>query len=392
VPENRLGVYIDSLHATIERDHRKQVGVVEGDAPFLIFVAEVGRRFDRTLVFGRHAGTQSQGFVPLPDGLELLPLPSYSNLRDVRNVLRAGLGTARAFWTGLDDVDTVWCFGPHPYGVLLALFAVARRKRVVLGVRQDPIRYFAIRSKSSLWSRAAARVLASSFWILSRRLSITVVGESLAAQYRGADVLDMRVALTRAADVATEPRHRATEEPAVCLLTVGRIAAEKNPELLLRAIAALNDAAGLRFLLTWAGTGELADEVARLANDLELGDLVTFAGHIPFGPELGATYRRADIFVHVALTEGVPQVLLEAFAAGLPVVATDVGGIRASAGDGSAALLVPPADLDALVGAIRELADHPETAERLARAGLALARAHTLEVEAARAAQFLRGT
>jgi glycosyltransferase involved in cell wall biosynthesis len=53
---------------------------------------------------------------------------------------------------------------------------------------------------------------------------------------------------------------------------------------------------------------------------------------------------------------------------------------------------VPPADLDALVGAIRELADHPETAERLARAGLALARAHTLEVEAARAAQFLRGT
>ena len=384
-------MYTDSLHATIERDRRNQVAVVESDAPFLIFVAEVGRYFDRTLVFGRHAGTQSQGFVPLQDGLELLPLPSYSNLRDVLKVLRAALGTARAFWRGLSDVDTVWCFGPHPYGVVLALLAVARRKRVVLGVRQDPIRYFAIRSKSSWSRRATARVLAFSFWLLSRRLSITAVGESLAAQYRGADVLDMKVALTRAADVATEPRHRAAAAPSVSLLTVGRIAAEKNPELLLRAIAALNDAGGLKFHLTWAGTGELADEAARLANVLELGDLVTFAGHVPFGPELGATYRRADIFVHVALTEGVPQALLEAFAAGLPVVATDVGGIRAAAGDGSAALLVPPANLDALVGAIRELADHPEAADCLARAGLELAHTHTLEVESARAARFLQG-
>ena len=55
------------------------------------------------------------------------------------------------------------------------------------------------------------------------------------------------------------------------------------------------------------------------------------------------------MFVHTAVTEGVPQVLMEAAAHSVPIVATDVGGVRQTMGDGAAALLVPPRNLDAFV-------------------------------------------
>jgi glycosyltransferase involved in cell wall biosynthesis len=388
----KLGVYTDSLHATIDVDGSRTSGVAEGDAPFLVFVAEVARDFDRTFVFGRNIGSADEAFVPVPGELEILPLPPYASLRELWNVLGATLGTAKAFWRGLGDVDIVWCFGPHPFGLLLALLALARRKRVVLGIRQDPIRYFEARGQGTRrWKMAMVRLSAWSFWLLSRRLPVTAVGEALSNRYRGSEVLDLKISLTRASDVAIEPRAIPGGGEDVHLLTVGRIAPEKNPELLLRALRQLNDVGERRFLLTWAGTGELAEEALRLSGELELDELVTFAGHIPFGPALAATYRTADIFVHVALTEGLPQVLLEAFAAGLPAIATDVGGVRAATGDGRRALLVGPADLKALVNAVRQLAASPEDARTIAEAGLEFARMHTLEHEAARAARFVRG-
>jgi phenylacetate-CoA ligase len=102
-----------------------------------------------------------------------------------------------------------------------------------------------------------------------------------------------------------------------------------------------------------------------------------------------ALYRSSNMFVHVSLTEGVPQVLIEAFATGLPVVATDVGGVAAAVGRGEAALLVPPGELAPLVTAIERLLEDPVERDRLAEAGLARARALTLEHEGARVASFV---
>jgi glycosyltransferase involved in cell wall biosynthesis len=81
--------------------------------------------------------------------------------------------------------------------------------------------------------------------------------------------------------------------------------------------------------------------------------------------------------------------LIEALACGTPLVATDVGGIRAALGDG-VALLVPPADEDALVGAIERIAGDAALRSRLAEEGLVLARSMTLEAEADRVVRFLQ--
>ena len=132
------------------------------------------------------------------------------------------------------------------------------------------------------------------------------------------------------------------------LLTVGRIEQEKNPLLLVDVIEELEREDPGRYLATWAGDGEMRKELIEEASRRGLADRIEMPGFVQFGEPLFALYREADAFVHTSLTEGVPGVLVEAMAHGLPIVATDVGGIRLQSGDGHAALLVPPDDALAL--------------------------------------------
>ena len=204
----------------------------------------------------------------------------------------------------------------------------------------------------------------------------------------GADVTVMAPSLVRAADVVEAPPARDWSGE-IALLTVGRIDAEKNPLLLVEAMAVLlRDDPG-RYRLRWVGSGPLAGAVQERAAELGIQERIELLGYVAFGPRLLDLYRDAHAFVHVSLTEGIPQVLVEALASGTPVVATDVGGVRGGLGGGRAGLLVPPDDLEALVEAVRRLAVDAELREGLALRGLELARARTLEAEGARIATFL---
>jgi glycosyltransferase involved in cell wall biosynthesis len=201
----------------------------------------------------------------------------------------------------------------------------------------------------------------------------------------------MTVSLVRSEQVADEPpRTEVRAEPQ--LLTVGRLDWEKNPVVAVEALARLSADGGPRARLTWVGTGRLKDDVRAAAERLGVSDRVDLPGFVPIGPELLARYRDADLFVHVAVTEGTPQVLLEALSTGLPIVATDVGGVATALEDGAAGLLVAPRDPEALAAAVqRALADDEGRLAR-ARRGLAIAREHAMDVEAARVARWIRRT
>ena len=173
------------------------------------------------------------------------------------------------------------------------------------------------------------------------------------------------------------------------LLSVGRLETEKNPLLLADVLARL-DAEGPRWHLTVVGDGPLRAPLAQRLEQLGVAERADLRGYVPHDDGLTDAYRDSEILLHVSWTEGLPQILFEAFAAGLPVVATDVGGIRAAVGE--ATELIPPGDADAAARALETLrADAALRAQRT-RSGLALARAHTLEAETARLAAFLAGT
>lgn len=382
-------MYIDAVY---QRTYVDSGELISTDRSFLLFVAAVGRSFDRLVLLGRTTASDEPAEYVMPQEVELIPLPHYSNLRQSWQVLRAVGGTITGFHRGLREADVFWIFGPHPFSVVLAAMALVRRKRVVLGVRQNSIVLYRARLKG--WQRipglAAVHVVDALFRLFGRRTPMTVQGRELADRYRSgrASVLNLSESVVRADDVVNSPPRRDWQGE-LDILTVGRIEPEKNPMLLLESIHRLEAEEPGRYSLTWVGRGPQEEEVHRAAERMGLADRVRFLGYVPFGPQLLELYRRANIFVHVSLSEGVPKVLIEALASATPIVATDVGGVAAVLDDGRAGVLVPPDDIDALTTAIRRLARDEELRAALTEHGLGLARDLTLEAQTAAVVRFL---
>jgi glycosyltransferase involved in cell wall biosynthesis len=231
--------------------------------------------------------------------------------------------------------------------------------------------------------------LDTTFRLLARRVRTLVAGGDIARRYGGRDrVFVMADAVVSERDLAAGPRTPRSSKR-IELLTVARIDPEKNPLLLVDVLAHLERVAPGRYRLTWVGGGPLEERVRQYAAERGVAALVDLRGWLPFGDRLLDLYRRADIFVHVSRTEGAPRVVFEALACATPVVATDVGGVRAMVDDGRAALLVPVDDAPALASAVRRLDSEDELRRRLVVHGLALARERTLERQAARVASFI---
>jgi glycosyltransferase involved in cell wall biosynthesis len=135
------------------------------------------------------------------------------------------------------------------------------------------------------------------------------------------------------------------------------------------------------------GEGDLAGALENRLAELGVAEQAELLGYVPIGEDLFELYRSSHAFLHVSWTEGFPQVLVEAFACGLPVVATDVGGVRA--GVGSAALLVGPGDPQAAADALERVAHDGDLRAQLTRDGRDRASGLTLEAQIERLAAFL---
>jgi len=145
-----------------------------------------------------------------------------------------------------------------------------------------------------------------------------------------------------------------------------RLSPEKNHAGLLAAFAQLlRDEP--RSLLACAGDGPLGDALRAQADRAGLGGRVRWLGTVE---EMGQFYAALDACVLNSDREGLPLSLLEAMSFGVPVVATEVGGVGALLADG-AGLLVPPRAPEALAAALSSLAQQPELAQKIGRNGKA---------------------
>lgn len=152
------------------------------------------------------------------------------------------------------------------------------------------------------------------------------------------------------------------------VLTVGRLEKRKGHAILLQAVAALRRD-DTRVALTVVGDGPERPALESLADELGIADDVSFAGALAADAVTGL-YADADAFCLASFSEGVPIVLMEAMASGVPVVATSIAGIPELVEDGRSGLLVTPGSVDELAAAIARLDGDPEARERYAQAGV----------------------
>ena len=236
-----------------------------------------------------------------------------------------------------------------------ALLSRATKIRSIASLHASPA---ATRSlQSSRLHRAAANVRDCVMRFVLRRWSsrVIAVSDALARVYRELDPVTVHNGI----DLGGFTHERIPAQPptvvAVCVLRRG-----KGMEVLLEAARAV-----VRATFLIIGDGPMRAEWTALAERHGVGDRVQWAGHCR---DVGARLAGCDLFVHPSFDDAFPTVLLEAMAAGLPVVASRVGGIPEIVEDGVTGRLVPPGDAGRLAAAINEVLAHPGSMGEAGRA------------------------
>jgi len=164
--------------------------------------------------------------------------------------------------------------------------------------------------------------------------------------------------------------NRKNENEDIVLLHVGRFSHQKNHKLLIEAFElAVKECPKMRLWLV--GDGELRPAIETLVAEKGLQSHVSFMG---IRADVAELLGQCDIFALSSEWEGVPLTILEAMAAGRPVVATAVGGVPELVEDGTTGILVPPGDRVALAEALLRLANDPKLRQLMGEEGQKRAR------------------
>jgi glycosyltransferase involved in cell wall biosynthesis len=225
--------------------------------------------------------------------------------------------------------------------------------------------YIAITGKGKLY-RAADR------WLLKKMDRVIGVSEAMVPDLRKTGLPPSRIVIVRnciALDSYPFRSHarplrtlRGFEEGDFVVGHVGRLSREKGQQRLLTVFPAVRREIP-RAKLVFAGDGPDEKPLRDLACSLGLEDCVHFAG---YRGDVREIYDNLDLLVLSSDTEGLPNVVLEAMALGVPVVATAVGGTPEIVDHGVTGLLVPPSDEDALARAIIDTSTNAASAARRA--------------------------
>ncbi len=217
-----------------------------------------------------------------------------------------------------DTFDHILCFGLYLYTAPAVVFALCTGKKVFFrlegsGASGDFCRVSRLRTRRMVLGLAkwAHRCIA---------ISSAIAQELVDKGFSGRKI----VRIPNSVDTERfMPRTAAGDPGAARIMFVGRLSEEKGPDIFLQALKMLMDK-GVACTACIAGDGPDRQELMKRAEELSLSGVLTFAG---LQPDTAPLYREADMLVLPSRHEGLPLVLLEAMASGLPVIAAAVGGI-----------------------------------------------------------------
>ena len=271
-----------------------------------------------------------------------------------------------ALWRGCGHADVVhlmsnsgWAW--HLFSVPAVWIAALRGKPVLVNYRGG--------EAAGFLARSAAQVR-----LTMRRAAVLAVPSGFLQQVFGAHGMPAAV-LPNIVDLGRY-RPRAERRPLDAHVVVTR-----NLEPLYDNASAIKAFAQLAAgrpgaRLTIAGSGPQQAELEALAAALGVADRVRFAGRLDRG-EVAALLQDADLSLNPSLADNMPNSVLEALAAGVPVVSTQVGGVPFVVEHERTALLVPPGDAEAMARAMARLLDDAALWRRLSDDGLAEVQRYT---------------
>jgi glycosyltransferase involved in cell wall biosynthesis len=319
--------------------------------------------------------------------VRLAPLPYFPGPRQFYPMLPAARRRLRAF---VRDCDVIHLRVPTPAAIFAFRLARAARKPVfllVVGDYEALLPHLPYRGLKKFLFRAYVAFEEWALRHMTTRALTFANGAALREKHerQGATVFETKTTTLAIADLASRTDTCAGSE--VRCLTVSRIDPRKGLRALPGAIAGLaRQGRDVAIDIVGPTIGQIGDAerdaIAADARQLGVAERVRLRGAIPLD-QLMPMYQQYDIFVLPTQPgEGIPRVLLEAMAAGLPVVTTDVSGIRSLVRHGENGLLIGESSPGALAAAIEQIVTEAPLRRRLIEGGYRTARAHTLERQA----------
>ena len=361
----------------------------EAEGSFARYVDSLAPYFDAIDICAPAFQTPPAGGTRVrASNVHLTPLPYFPGPRQFYPMLPVVYGRLRRW---VDACDAVHLRVPTPAAIFAFRLARSRQLPIFLLVVGD---YRAL--QPHLPYRGVKKALFSAYVAFEERAlsymtrnALTFVnGAALRKKHEhaGARVFETKTTTLQESDIGG--RSDSCQSESVRLLTVSRIDPRKGLRELPGAVAALV-AGGIDATLDIVGSpiGSIGEEEGRTimadAERRNVSDRVTLRGAVPLD-ELMTLYREYDLFVLPTRPgEGIPRVLLEAMANGLPIVTSDVSGIGSLVVNGQNGILLDEASAQSIANAVRLIVETPAVRQRLIRQGYETARAHTLERQAA---------
>jgi len=335
------------------------------------------RGYRTTLVAGDVArGEESMAFVAEERGVEIVRLPGLSReIAPFRDLV--------AIWRLVRELRRTRPHVLHTHtakagavGRVAALLAGRARPALVVHTYHGHVLHGYFGRAGTLVFRLVERALAPRTDVLvavSPQVRDDLVAIGIAPADRFVVVrlgIDLEPRVDGAVDAAELRRRLGIGPERFVVGWFGRMTAVKRTPDLLAALAALRGR-GVDAALLLVGDGTDREQLEWLAHERGLARHVYFLG---YQQEVAPWYAVADVVALTSVNEGTPVTIIEALAAGRPVVATDVGGVSDVVRDGEDGFLVPSGDTSSLAERLARIAADPALGERLAASGRARVR------------------
>ena len=329
------------------------------------------RGYATTLVAGDVGrGEESMAFVAENAGVEVLPLHGLSReLSPVRDAI-AAWRLAGIIRRVRPDVVHTHTAKAGAVGRAAAVLAGPRRPVVVHTFHGHVLRgYFGrvgtlvFRAIETILARATDRLIAVSPEVRDELVALRVAPERKFSVVRLGIELEPRVSFD--GDAAEVRRRHGIAQDTFVVGWFGRMTAVKRTDDLLTTLAGLR-VRGVDALLLLVGDGDDRERLEQRAHDLGLAKSCLFLG---YQEDVAQWYAVCDAVVLTSVSEGTPVTIIEALAAGRPVVATKVGGVPDVVDEGETGFLVRPGDTHALAERLEILARDPERRTAMGETG-----------------------
>ncbi len=357
---------------------------VVGDDIFIVFFKKLFPGYKYSTI-GRLSNSEISPKYNLGKECIFFPLTYYKSIKHLTMIFPFFVWrNLKTFYSFSSMVDVLFIAASSPLSVLLLYIIKRKSKPILLFIRQNTRELIVLKNKNGFIHRKIAGFIEFSiehFVKNYNKVTVFTLGEKIFRRYQTLTKRVVQIADSRYKDIDILRAEELSllDNSSINFLYVGRLAKGKGLSFLLNSFAEI---VGTTYTLNIVGDGVLKKDLVNQTKKLNLIDKVNFKGYIPFGEELLKEYSSNDVLILPSFSEGLPQVVLEAMARGVIVVATRVGGLNNLIKDGENGFLFEPGDKKGLLKIIREIQMNELPLLAIRKNGINTAKKYSFEKQA----------